>query len=196
MHLKEENGRKKGFLMLSVFFIITLIMGTLFIGYRIVYSKGKRIISYLEGQKLNIEKENIETIVYSELYKIDLGINEGRFENSLDYFARSKEIKRVWENKDGTLLTSNGGYKIRKILYEGKEIYRAGNGNFYSKLVTTLKNGRVKNSFKIELEKNIENREIKLKFIAKVVLEYKFQNTDLEVPDLEKIEEVVVSKYV
>lgn len=182
--------------MLSVFFIITLIMGTLFIGYRIVYSKGKRIISYLEGQKLNIEKENIETIVYSELYKIDLGINEGRFENSLDYFARSKEIKRVWENKDGTLLTSNGGYKIRKILYEGKEIYRAGNGNFYSKLVTTLKNGRVKNSFKIELEKNIENREIKLKFIAKVVLEYKFQNTDLEVPDLEKIEEVVVSKYV
>lgn len=196
MHLKEENGRKKGFLMLSVFFIITLIMGTLFIGYRIVYSKGKRIISYLEGQKLNIDRENIETIVYSELHKIDLGINEGKFENSLDYFARSKEIKRVWENKDGTILTSNGGYKIRKILYEGKEIYRAGNGNFYSKLVTTLKNGRVKNSFKIELEKNIENREIKLKFIAKVVLEYKFQNINLEAPDLEKIEEVVVSKYV
>lgn len=196
MHLKEENGRKKGFLMLSVFFIITLIMGTLFIGYRIVYSKGKRIISYLEGQKLNIDRENIETIVYSELYKIDLGINEGKFENSLDYFARSKEIKRVWENKDETILTSNGGYKIRKILYEGKEIYRAGNGNFYSKLVTTLKNGRVKNSFKIELEKNIENREIKLKFIAKVVLEYKFQNINLEAPDLEKIEEVVVSKYV
>ena len=196
MHLKEENGRKKGFLMLSVFFIITLIMGTLFIGYRIVYSKGKRIISYLEGQKLNIDRENIETIVYSELYKIDLGINEGKFENSLDYFARSKEIKRVWENKDGTILTSNGGYKIRKILYEGKEIYRAGNGNFYSNLVTTLKNGRVKNSFKIELEKNIENREIKLKFIAKVVLEYKFQNINLEAPDLEKIEEVVVSKYV
>lgn len=196
MHLKEENGRKKGFLMLSVFFIITLIMGTLFIGYRIVYSKGKRIISYLEGQKLNIDRENIETIVYSELYKIDLGINEGKFENSLDYFARSKEIKRVWENKDGTILTSNGGYKIRKILYEGKEIYRTGNGNFYSKLVTTLKNGRVKNSFKIELEKNIENREIKLKFIAKVVLEYKFQNINLEAPDLEKIEEVVVSKYV
>lgn len=196
MHLKEENGRKKGFLMLSVFFIITLIMGTLFIGYRIVYSKGKRIISYLEGQKLNIDRENIETIVYSELYKIDLGINERKFENSLDYFARSKEIKRVWENKDGTILTSNGGYKIRKILYEGKEIYRAGNGNFYSKLVTTLKNGRVKNSFKIELEKNIENREIKLKFIAKVVLEYKFQNINLEAPDLEKIEEVVVSKYV
>lgn len=196
MHLKEENGRKKGFLMLSVFFIITFIMGTLFIGYRIVYSKGKRIISYLEGQKLNIDRENIETIVYSELYKIDLGINEGKFENSLDYFARSKEIERVWENKDGTILTSNGGYKIRKIFYEGKEIYRAGNGNFYSKLVTTLKNGRVKNSFKIELEKNIENREIKLKFIAKVVLEYKFQNINLEAPDLEKIEEVVVSKYV
>lgn len=196
MHLKEENGRKKGFLMLSVFFIITLIMGTLFIGYRIVYSKGKRIISYLEGQKLNIEKENIETIVYSELYKIDLGINEGKFENSLDYFARSKEIKRVWENKDGTILTSNGGYKIRKIYYDGKLLYTAGNGNFYSKLVTTLKNGRVKNSFKIELEKNIENREIKLKFIAKVVLEYKFQNINLEAPDLEKIEEVVVSKYV
>lgn len=196
MHLKEENGRKKGFLMLSVFFIITLIMGTLFIGYRIVYSKGKRIISYLEGQKLNIDRENIETIVYSELHKIDLGINEGKFENSLDYFARSKEIERVWENKDGTILISNGGYKIRKIFYEGKEIYRAGNGNFYSKLVTTLKNGRVKNSFKIELEKNIENREIKLKFIAKVVLEYKFQNINLEAPDLEKIEEVVVSKYV
>lgn len=196
MHLKEENGRKKGFLMLSVFFIITLVMGALFIGYRIVYSKGKRIISYLEGQKLNIDRENIETIVYSELHKIDLGINEGKFENSLDYFARSKEIKRVWENKDGTILTSNGGYKIRKILYEGKEIYRAGNGNFYSKLVTTLKNGRVKNSFKIELEKNIENREIKLKFIVKVVLEYKFQNINLEAPDLEKIEEVVVSKYV
>lgn len=196
MHLKEENGRKKGFLMLSVFFIITLIMGTLFIGYRIVYSRGKRIISYLEGQKLNIEKESIETIVYSELYKIDLGINEGKFENSLDYFARSKEIKRVWENKDGTILTSNGGYKIRKILYEGKEIYRAGNGNFYSKLVTTLKNGRVKNTFKIELEKNVENRELKLKFIVKVILEYKFQNINLEAPDLEKIEEVVVSKYV
>lgn len=196
MHLKEENCRKKGVLMLSVFFIITLIIGTLFIGYRITYSKGKIIMSYLEGKRLNIERENIETIVYSELYKIDLGINERKYENSLDYFARSGEIKRVWEDKTGTILISNGGYKIRKIYFDGELLYTAGSGNFYSKLVTTLKNGRVKNNFKIELEKNIENREIKLKFVVKVVLEYKFQNVNLETPDLEKIEEVVVNKYV
>lgn len=196
MHLKEGNCKKRGFLMLSVFFIITLIMGTLFMGYRIVYSKGRRIISYIEGHKSNIERENIETIVYSELYKIDSGINEGKFENSLDYFAKNKEIKRVWENKNGRILISNGGYKIRKIFYEGKEVYRAGSGNFYTKLTTILKNGRVKNQFKIELEKDIENRELKIKFIVKVILEYKFQNINLETPDLEKIEEVMVSKYV
>ena len=42
--------------MLSVFFIVTIIMGVLFIGYQMVYSKGKKIISSLEGQKLRFEK--------------------------------------------------------------------------------------------------------------------------------------------
>ena len=51
MHLKEEKCREKGFLILSVFFIVTIIMGVLFIGYQMVYSKGKKIISSLEGQK-------------------------------------------------------------------------------------------------------------------------------------------------
>lgn len=196
MHLKEEKCREKGFLILSVFFIVTIIMGVLFIGYQMVYSKGKKIISSLEGQKLRFEKENIETIIYNEFYKIEKGVVKGIYSDSLDYFAGNKNIKRVWEEKNGVIVISDGGYQLRRILLDRKVVYVAGEGNFYSKLSTILKNEKTKNTFEIELEKKIENRELKLKIIIKVLLEYKFRNTNIETPDSEKISEVVVNKYV
>ncbi|WP_308574278.1 hypothetical protein [uncultured Fusobacterium sp.] len=196
MHLKEEKCREKGFLILSVFFIVTIIMGVLFIGYQIVYSKGKKIISSLEGQKLRFEKENIETIIYNEFYKIEKGVVKGIYSESLDYFAGNKNIKRVWEEKNGVIVISDGGYQLRRILLDRKVVYVVGEGNFYSKLSTILKNEKTKNTFEIELEKKIENRELKLKIIIKVLLEYKFRNTNIETPDSEKIREVVVNKYV
>lgn len=196
MHLKEEKCREKGFLILSVFFIVTIIMGVLFIGYQMVYSKGKKIISSLEGQKLRFEKENIETIIYNEFYKIEKGVVKGIYSESLDYFAGNKNIKRVWEEKNGVIVISDGGYQLRRILLDRKVVYVAGEENFYSKLSTILKNEKTKNTFEIELEKKIENRELKLKIIIKVLLEYKFRNTNIETPDSEKISEVVVNKYV
>lgn len=196
MHLKEEKCREKGFLILSVFFIVTIIMGVLFIGYQMVYSKGKKIISSLEGQKLRFEKENIETIIYNEFYKIEKGVVKGIYSESLDYFAGNKNIKRVWEEKNGVIVISDGGYQLRRILLDRKVVYVAGEGNFYSKLSAILKNEKTKNTFEIELEKKIENRELKLKIIIKVLLEYKFRNTNIETPDSEKISEVVVNKYV
>lgn len=196
MHLKEEKCREKGFLILSVFFIVTIIMGVLFIGYQMVYSKGKKIISSLEGQKLRFEKENIETIIYNEFYKIENGVVKGIYSESLDYFAGNKNIKRVWEEKNGVIVISDGGYQLRRILLDRKVVYVAGEGNFYSKLSTILKNEKTKNTFEIELEKKIENRELKLKIIIKVLLEYKFRNINIETPDSEKISEVVVNKYV
>lgn len=196
MHLKEEKCREKGFLILSVFFIVTIIMGVLFIGYQMVYSKGKKIISSLEGQKLRFEKENIETIIYNEFYKIEKGVVKGIYSESLDYFAGNKNIKRVWEEKNGVIVISDGGYQLRRILLDRKVVYVVGEGNFYSKLSTILKNEKTKNTFEIELEKKIENRELKLKIIIKVLLEYKFRNTNIETPDSEKIREVVVNKYV
>lgn len=196
MHLKEEKCREKGFLILSVFFIVTIIMGVLFIGYQMVYSKGKKIISSLEGQKLRFEKENIETIIYNEFYKIEKGVVKGIYSESLDYFAGNKNIKRVWEEKNGVIVISDGGYQLRRILLDRKVVYVAGEGNFYSKLSTILKNEKTKNTFEIELEKKIENRELKLKIIIKVLLEYKFRNINIETPDSEKISEVVVNKYV
>lgn len=196
MHLKEEKCREKGFLILSVFFIVTIIMGVLFIGYQMVCSKGKKIISSLEGQKLRFEKENIETIIYNEFYKIENGVVKGIYSESLDYFAGNKNIKRVWEEKNGVIVISDGGYQLRRILLDRKVVYVAGEGNFYSKLSTILKNEKTKNTFEIELEKKIENRELKLKIIIKVLLEYKFRNINIETPDSEKISEVVVNKYV
>lgn len=196
MHLKEEKCREKGFLILSVFFIVTIIMGVLFIGYQMVYSKGKKIISSLEGQKLRFEKENIETIIYNEFYKIEKGVVKGIYSESLDYFAGNKNIKRVWEEKNGVIVISDGGYQLRRILLDRKVVYVAGEENFYSKLSTILKNEKTKNTFEIELEKKIENRELKLKIIIKVLLEYKFRNINIETPDSEKISEVVVNKYV
>lgn len=196
MHLKEEKCREKGFLILSVFFIVTIIMGVLFIGYQMVYSKGKKIISSLEGQKLRFEKENIETIIYNEFYKIENGVVKGIYSESLDYFAGNKNIKRVWEEKNGVIVISDGGYQLRRILLDRKVVYVAGEENFYSKLSTILKNEKTKNTFEIELEKKIENRELKLKIIIKVLLEYKFRNINIETPDSEKISEVVVNKYV
>lgn len=196
MHLKEEKCREKGFLILSVFFIVTIIMGVLFIGYQMVYSKGKKIISSLEGQKLRFEKENIETIIYNEFYKIENGVVKGIYSESLDYFAGNKNIKRVWEEKNGVIVISDGGYQLRRILLDRKVVYVTGEGNFYSKLSTILKNEKTKNTFEIELEKKIENRELKLKIIIKVLLEYKFRNINIETPDSEKISEVVVNKYV
>ena len=165
MHLKEEKCREKGFLILSVFFIVTIIMGVLFIGYQMVYSKGKKIISSLEGQKLRFEKENIETIIYNEFYKIEKGVVKGINSESLDFFAGNKNIKRVWEEKNGVIVISDGGYQLRRILLDRKVVYVAGEGNFYSKLSTILKNEKTKNTFEIELEKKIENRELKLKII-------------------------------
>ena len=196
MHLKEGKGREKGFLMLSVFFIVTIILGTFFIGYQIVYSKGKKIISALEAQKLKVEKENIETIIYNEFYKIERGIINGMYIESLDYFAGNKNIKRVWEEKTGIIIMSDGGYQLRRIFFNGKVIYTAEEGNFYLKVSNMLKNEKTKNIIEIELEKQIENREIKLKIVVKVLLEYGFRNINIETPDLEKIKEVIVNKYV
>ena len=196
MHLKEGKDREKGFLMLSVFFIVTIILGTFFIGYQIVYSKGKKIISALEAQKLKVEKENIETIIYNEFYKIERGIINGMYIESLDYFAGNKDIKRVWEEKTGIIIMSDGGYRLRRIFFNGKVIYTAEEGNFYLKVSNMLKNEKTKNIIEIELEKQIENREIKLKIVVKVLLEYGFRNINIETPDLEKIKEVIVNKYV
>lgn len=196
MHLKEEKNRERGFLILGVFLITTLLFGTLIVGYQLVYSRGKKIISALKGQKLKIERENVEDIIYNELHKIDIGINKKNFKNSLEYFAKNKEIKRIWEDKTGALLISEGGYRLKRIIYDDRIIYNFGAGNFYSKLQKILNNDKVKNIFKIELEKKIENREIKLKITVKIILEYKYRNRTLESPDLEKLEEVVVNKYV
>lgn len=196
MHLKVGKNRNKAFLMLSVFLITTLLMGSLSIGYQLVYSKGKKIISSLKRKDLIIERENVENIIYNEFYKIDLGINENRFKNSLEYFAKNQNIKRIWEDRKGELLISDGGYRIKRIMYEDKVIYTFQNGNFYSKMQKILNNDRVKNIFKIELEKKIENEELKLKIVVKICLEYGYRNRTLETPNFEKIEEVVVTKYV
>ena len=87
---------------------------------------------YLKNKEKN---EILHTLAYHELYKIDRYINEGKYENSIDFFAGSSSKKRIWlKNKNEVLQMSYGGYTLQKILYNNSEtIYPNNNGDIYEK---------------------------------------------------------------
>ncbi len=150
----------------------------------------------------NKEKNEIlHTLAYHELYKIDRYINQGKYENSIDFFAGSSSKKRIWlKNKNEVLQMSYGGYTLQKILYNNSEtIYPNNNGDIYEKISKKLQSNFVeKRKFIVKIEKIIKSDELDLEVIFTVVinLEYEFENDDIDKPDAEYVKEFVISENV
>ena len=186
---QDKNINKKGFLMIATLFLITFILGSFFTGYRIIYSKGEKVISAAAKNKTEERVQNISVLTYNELYKIDRGINEGVYMSSLDFFCGSSENFRVWLNQNKSDELSRGGYIINKIILNRKIVYEAGTGNCYKIMKELLKNGDAQNIFEIKLEKRIRSRIADILFTTSVTLEYNFKNIDITKPNAEYIKE-------
>lgn len=192
---------KKAFLLLITIFLITFLMGSFLVGYRMTYTRGKKLISRLNNLKVKEKKEILHTLVYHELYKIDKYIREGKYEDSIDFFAKNNDKKRVWmKKKDEALHSSYGGYTLQKFLYNNsEEIYPSSTGEIYERILDKLQSHFVeKRTFTARMEKRIKSSELDMEiiFITVINIEYEFENCDINRADAEYVKEFVVSENV
>lgn len=192
---------KKAFLLLITIFLITFIMGSFLVGYRMTHTRGQKLISRLNNLKVKEKKEILHTLAYHELYKIDKYIKEGKYEDSIDFFAKNNDQKRVWmKKKDEVLHSSYGGYTLQKFLYNNsEEIYPSSTGEIYERILDKLQSHFVeKRKFTARMEKRIKSSELEMEiiFIAIINVEYEFGNGDINRADAEYVKEFVVSENV
>lgn len=192
---------KKAFLLLITIFLITFLMGSFLVGYRMTYTRGKKLISRLNNLKVKEKKEILHTLAYHELYKIDKYIREGKYEDSIDFFAKNNDKKRVWmKKKDEALHSSYGGYTLQKFLYNNsEEIYPSSTGEIYERILDKLQSHFVeKRTFTARMEKRIKSSELDMEiiFITVINIEYEFENCDINRADAEYVKEFVVSENV
>ncbi|BBA49940.1 hypothetical protein [uncultured Fusobacterium sp.] len=192
---------RKAFLLLITIFLITFIMGSFLVGYRMTHTRGKKLISRLNALKIKEKKEILHTLAYHELYKIDKCIKEGKYEDSIDFFAKSNDKKRVWmKKKDEALHSSYGGYTLQKFLYNNsEEIYPSSTGEIYERILDKLQSHFVeKRKFTAKMEKRVKSSELDTEviFIAVINIEYEFENGDINRADAEYVKEFVVSENV
>lgn len=192
---------KKAFLLLITIFLITFIMGGFLVGYRMTHTRGKKLISKLNNLKVKEKKEILHTLAYHELYKIDKYIKEEKYEDSIDFFAKNSNQKRVWmKKKDEALHSSYGGYTLQKFLYNNsEEIYPNNTGEIYERMLDKLQSHFVeKRKFTARMEKRIKSSELGMEiiFIAVINIEYEFGNSDISRADAEYVKEFVVSENV
>lgn len=201
MKLWGKNMNKKAFLLLITIFLITFIMGSFLVGYRMTHTRGKKLISRLNTLKIKEKKDILHTLAYHELYKIDKYIREGKYENSIDFFAKNNDKKRIWLKKKGEMLQlSYGGYTLQKFFYNNsEEIYPNSTGEIYERILDKLQSHFVeKRKFTARMEKKIKSDEFNMELIFTVVIdiEYEFGNEDINRADAEYIKEFVVSENV
>lgn len=192
---------KKAFLLLITIFLITFIMGSFFVGYRMTHTRGQKLISRLNNLKVKEKKEILHTLAYHELYKIDKYIKEGKYEDSIDFFAKNNDQKRVWmKKKDEAIHSSYGGYTLQKFLYNNsEEIYPSSTGEIYERILDKLQSHFVeKRKFTARMEKRIKSSELDMEiiFIVVINIEYEFGNGDINRADAEYVKEFVVSENV
>ena len=179
---------RKAFLLLITIFLITFIMGSFLVGYRMTHTRGKKLISRLNALKIKEKKEILHTLAYHELYKIDKCIKEGKYEDSIDFFAKSNDKKRVWMKKKDEALHSSYG-----------EIYPSSTGEIYERILDKLQSHFVeKRKFTAKMEKRVKSSELDTEviFIAVINIEYEFENGDINRADAEYVKEFVVSENV
>lgn len=199
MSLWGKNMNKKAFLLLITIFLITFIMGSFLVGYRMTHTRGKKLISSLNSLKIKEKSETLHTLAYHELYKIDKYIKEDKYENSMDFFAKNNSKKRIWlKKKDEVLQTSYGGYTLQKLLYNNyEEIYPNKTNEIYERILDKLQSHFVeKRKFTAKLEKRIKSDELNMEiiFTAVINIEYEFGNDNINRADAEYVKEFVISE--
>ncbi|MDU1911003.1 hypothetical protein [Fusobacterium sp.] len=170
-------------------------------GYRMTYTRGKKLISRLNGLKIKEKKEILDTLAYHELYKIDKYIKEDKYESSIDFFAKNNDKKKVWmKRKDEALQPSYGGYTLKKFVYnDSEEIYPKNTTGIYERILNKLQSHFVeKRKFTARMEKKIKSDELDMEivFTAVINIEYEFGNSDINRADAEYVKEFVISENV
>ncbi|MDR3260153.1 MAG: hypothetical protein LBT51_11145 [Fusobacteriaceae bacterium] len=192
---------KNGFIIVIVVFLITFMMGIFLINYKIINGKSVRLKSKIDGYMEREEMNNIETIIFHEMYSIEDRIKNDIYKEAIEHFIKNKEDIILWEiilpvdNNDYSL----GGYKIKSILSQKKEIFSDTSLITPQNSIITVLNKGKGGEFTINLEKLIKSyySDItnQMTFKISIILEYNIGNTDITLPDIKSINEMVIDGY-
>jgi hypothetical protein len=192
---------KKGFAIVIVVFLITFMMGIFFINYKIVNGRSVRLKSKIEGYLEREEVNNIETIIFHEMYSIEDRIKNNIYKEATDHFIKNKEDMILWEiilpvdNNDYSL----GGYKIKSILSQKKEIFSDTLLVTPKNSILTVLNKGKGGEFTVNLEKTIKlhynDVTNQMTFKISIIIEYNIGNTDITLPDAISIKEMIIDGY-
>ncbi|WP_410208475.1 hypothetical protein [Fusobacterium sp.] len=202
MKIFHTTLKNKGFLIIAVSTIITIIIACFLMGYRQIINRSKRVNSFFYSEKAKCQLENLKIFTYDELFRIDRKINNGECNDGAEFVGKTNGNK-IWFLNSGNCISDNG-YYISRLFYSNSKIRKV---CFYKKknssgtnLKTLIQRELYRSSksdqrIYVELTKEffIENTKKKIVTKALVTLEYKIKNRNVTNPDKEILKEFVAS---
>lgn len=192
----KKNIKNKGFLLIITSTLILAILSSFLIGYRIILRKGAKIQSFHEKNIFSEIKQNLETLIYDEIYKIDKLVSNGYYKSHVEYVSITENNRPVWQ--ETSLKNTKNGFLLEKINFHNAKIYKERASINILKLMKenlTNKNDNTIRIFEITLSKKIKKLSTSEAFNIKAILrlEYNFKNNDIFNPDKEILKEYVIS---
>ena len=193
----KKSTDNKGFIIVIVIFLITFILGGIFLNYKLTSNKGARLKGRIDGFHIKNEIENINSIVYYEMTEIRKKLSTHEYSEIIEHFSKNSNLDRVWQNDSPEKSKESfGKYTIdRIILGKSEEIYQE---NSYEFPLEAIKKVIGKNAVKITivLKKKIAITSASynktLTFCPEILLTYNKGNKDVFSPNSEIIEKIEV----
>ena len=198
-HMRLKN---KGFLMIATTTIITAMLASFLISYKLSINRGKKVAALLRKNQKTNKLENMKIFTYDELYRIDCAINRGEYKNANEYVTKNPEGK-IWLLNDKTRISDNG-YFISRMFYSGNKVRKScfynikkGSNRSFKELIQRelYRDSILPQSIYVELKKEylIEGKNKKIVTKALIKLEYEVKNRDATNPQKEILKEFETS---
>lgn len=179
MRILTYIDKRRGFLFITTLVITLIIFLNLLIGYRIIFRRGERVGQIINRMKIDELRYNLETLTYSELRRIDEGVNIEKYESGAEYIGYIPNIERVWFGDTNSRKSING-YSVKYMKMNDRDrfyVYKEGEFADFKQIIRTelYRYARENKVVGIELEKIIINEESgeKIYFLTRVNLSYK-----------------------
>lgn len=194
-----KDSKNKAFILISVVFLITFLLGNLLIGYLIVIRKGQRLESILSNFSYETDVHNLEILAYDELRRIDKAISTGQVKDGSEYIASHSKFGKVWLGNSQDSYSTNR-YHLNRMRYDNKTFYLYSENeekvNFQQIMEMELRAVYSHDAvITIEMKKTFVNSvdRRKITLLAKIDLEYHSGNKNPSKPDSEKFKEIVIN---
>lgn len=195
--MKESisTDKKRGFLFITTATLMIILLFNLLIGYRIIYRRGERLEQIIDKVSTEDLRYSLETIIYSELRRIDEKINSGEYENGAEYIGYEASLKKVWFG-DSNHRRSESGYSIVSMRINDRNrfyVYKVGEFVNYREIIRReLVSVREQlNIIGVELKKVIskEGSSEKIYILSRVNLYYNSGNKNPANPNREVLKD-------